>query len=329
MNDQNNSSPVAEPTAPPDPAVTPSTPNELPAPAQPELQAATSQPVPPATPTNPTSPNPATPPVPNGAPIPVQAPQGKRSLLWLWVTIGIVVLAGIVAGLVLFTSKQSADKVAQEYTAASTTYVTSVHDSVQNSDSIADAKTDLEKVMKDKPVLKQVFLSDLSSEYAKAKTLETSVDKKVNDFSTGISGLANLDAFITDNREQYSDITLAVSNVKAAQTRAATVAAMEKVLTIFETAQKTVSDTQFPAELSDTKKDLVGVYKAEILHWKAMITALEESNSAAYDKAYAQFQEASDKESISFVRINSYFYQIPTKQRDLLEKLQSSHDTSA
>ena len=325
MNDQNNQNPESGQT-PPQPVVTPPVADT---PSQPSIETPTSQPTPPLAPSVPTPVVSMVPPTATNVPPVASLQQGKRNLLWLWITIAIVVVAGIIAGVVLFTAKQSADKVAQDYTSASATYVKSVHDSVQNSDSIANAKTELEKSAKSKPVLKEVFLSELSGEYTKAKTLQTSVDKKVNDFSAGISELASIDAFITDNKEKYSDISSAVRVVKSAITKVSAIAAMEKVLTILEDAEKTTSETQFPTELAGTKKDIVAAYKAEVDSWKAMITALESDNSTAYGTAYDRFQLASDEESDGFVKVNRYYFDIPTKQRDLLKTLESSHDTTA
>lgn len=313
MNEQptKDTAPVSTPPPEPSPSLPPKS-DEL----SPESSA--------QTPTSSTPQNNDTSPATTDSPITIQAPSKGRKMKWPWIIAGVIAFLAIIGGIVVFSAKQSADSVAKEYTSASAAYVTSVHDAVEKSRTIAAAKENLDKAVNEKPVLKEVFLSSLSSDYQKAKTLQGSVDSKIKEFSAGISELASINAYVTDNKEKYTEVSLAISKARLASTKTATLTAMNNVLTTLQDAEKTTSDTAFPSDLADTKQDILEAYKLEVENWQKMITALENSDSAAYEAAYTQFKLAATKESTAFKAINKYYFSIASKQRELLKKLEAT-----
>ncbi|MGB4762784.1 MAG: hypothetical protein WBP12_05525 [Candidatus Saccharimonas sp.] len=320
MDNQNNPTPTPEPVVNPPMPTTTTTPSYQPITPQ---AATTPQPIPP----KPTEPTLSSPFAATGSSLPVQPSQKKGSLLWLWITLGVVTLLAIIAGIVLFMSKQAADTAAHEYTSATTAYVKKVYDSVDKSSSIAEAKEDLEEASSAKPVLKTAFLSDLSGDYSKAKTLGKTTEDKVREFSLGIAELASIDAYITDSKSKYADITSAVRAAYSATSRTSAVAGLEDALKLIEDVESTTKDTAFPSTLADTKKDLLEAYEAEIDSWKKMIAAAKNGDSTAYEAAYEKFHAAGDQEAEAFIAVYDYFYDISSKQDELLEKFDSFRKT--
>lgn len=332
MDSQNNLNSQPERVPAPDPLVPPAAP-ESPAPVVPDQQFATPVSDLPAAPSAPVTPmpvtvNPTVAPSPDVPPqptvtVPAQPVQKKQSLLWLWIMIGVLSFLTIVAGLVLFVSKQSADQAANEYAKAATAYVKAIHDKVEASGTASDAKKDLDESIKQKPELKAVFFSSLSNDYAKAITLQKTVEVNVNEFTIGITELAGLDAYIDQNQENYAKLSAAISATNTSSSKSATLKAMDDVLVILKSAEASTNDAQFPAELADAKKDLIAAYKAEVANWGLMVVAANNNDSAAYSAAFAKFQAAADKESATFDDINEFYYELSTKRQELLEKLDS------
>lgn len=332
MDSQNNFNSQPDRVPAPDPLVPPAAP-ESPASVVPEQQFNAPLPDQPAAPFAPVTPAPGTmdptatpapvmPPQPTVT-VPAQPVQKKQNLLWLWIMIGVLSFLTIVAGLVLFVSKQSADQAASDYTKAATAYVKTIHSKIEASGTASDAKNDLDESIKQKPELKAVFLSSLSNDYAKAITLQKTVEVNVNEFTIGITELAGLDAYIDQNQENYAKLSAAISATNTSSSKSATLKAMDDVLVILKSAEASTNDARFPSELADAKKDLVAAYKAEVTNWGLMVVAANNNDSAAYSAAFEKFQAAADKESATFDDINEFYYELSTKRQELLDKLDS------
>lgn len=331
MDNQNNLNPQPERVPTPDP-IEPQATSESSVPIAHEQQIPASEPVAPSVPVatslavadpvvTPTPTIPAQPTVSvSGQPV-----QKKQNLLWLWIMIGVLTFLTIVAGLVLFVSKQSADQAASDYTKAAAAYVKTVHDKVEASSTASDAKKDLEESLKQEPALKAVFLSSLSNDYAKANALQKTVEVNVKEFTIGITGLAGIDAYIDKNQENYMKLAAAINKTNSSPSIDVTIKAMDEALVILKSAEASTSDAQFPSELADTQKELVGVYKVQVTTWGTMIDAAKKSDSAAYRAAFDRFQTAADQETAIFDDINQFYYELSTKRQELLEKLDSFH----
>ncbi len=271
-------------------------------------------------------PTPAVSPLPNPVPssfVPIQTPHKKSNLLWLWITLGAVFVIVVIGAVVFFVSKQTADKVADDYTKSVSSYVDKIHTGAEVAANEADAKKAVDTEFSNKPTLKTTFLSNVSNKYSKAQELQKSVETNVSSFSGGIAELASVYAYVQHNEDNYKKITKAVNTVQSSSVDSIVVGAMEDVLGVLKDAQTSTEAVLLPTELTSAKKDLAAAYKGEVIQWSALLSARKAKNATAYNTAYTGFTNASRAESTALNKINSYYFELSTKRNDLLEKLDS------
>lgn len=121
----------------------------------------------------------------------------KRSLVWLWITLIVVIALVISAIVTALVSVNNANSVAKTYSSSLKVYLSDVADTVSGSSSSLDATIKEVDDIK-KPVLKSAFLSNLSTEYKEAQANTQKANSVVSEAKTEAELYNNLYTFYTD-----------------------------------------------------------------------------------------------------------------------------------
>ncbi len=259
----------------------------------------------------------------------VVQPSKKKSLLWLWLTLGasLLIVAGLLAG--FFVTKSAADTAAHAYTSSVTSYLDNVYDAAT---SAATNPSDVQKAIETikAPVLASTPLGSVSGDYTAAGKLQTEVTGKVDALVTKIKGYAQVHAFYTDYLGLYTDLrTLDTSG-------AAAIAAGSKSLVLvylnnfrdkLDEVKNLSTKVTVPSELRASVADLGRVFGEMHTNWSAMVSAFNSGNSAAYDAAYANYKKSNSELSDVQRPVTEYFDALSSKTHDSAKELQAYRNT--
>lgn len=108
------------------------------------------------------------------APVPMTTPPQKKSLLWLWITLGSIVVLAIATAVTFVVGIAGANTVAKEYTSNVKTYLDDVADAVAGTaSSPRDIQNDVKKI--DRPKLEDSLFAGMSNDYKEAEKTQKEV----------------------------------------------------------------------------------------------------------------------------------------------------------
>lgn len=303
----------------------------------PHQQPPVDQPMPPIMPT----PEPATPSVPvytqpvyaqpvtSVGPTPPLAPAKKKSLLWLWTALSIVVL--LIAALVVsyMTIKSSADTKARLYTTNVKIFLADTYDVAA---SPATDPAEVSKAVKAKiaPSLQETDFGNVSREYVAAQKLQTEVNAQVNTITNKIDEFANVYDLYKEYGELYTDLNSINSKASVAIT-SGNRSMVTMYLNEFETGLQAIVDlidsAEVPDELQSDVDGLEAVYVSMHEDWGDLISAFNDRDVAAYDAAFTAFTRSSNGLAAAQRPIASYYDDLSSKTTDAAKDLQSFTDS--
>ncbi len=253
----------------------------------------------------------------------VESPK-KKSLLWLWLTLGatLLIAAGLVAS--FFVAKSAADAAAGTYTSSVKSYLDDVYDVAT---SAATNPGDVQKAIEavKAPILATTPLEGVSSDYTSAKKLQTEVTGKVDTLVAKIKGYAQVYTFHTEYKALYSDLR----TLDATGASAVTVGSRPLVSVYLNSFRNKLEDVKdlstnatVPAELDADVADIGRVFGAMHTNWSAMVSAFDSANENAYDVAYTNYKKSNSELSKVEKPIVKYFDSLSSKIRDSAKELQ-------
>lgn len=258
----------------------------------------------------------------------VQIPK-KKNLLWLWLTLGAVLLivAGLLAG--FFVAKSAADTAASAYTSKVTSYLDNVYDAAT---SAATNPSDVLKTVEaiKAPVLASTPLGSVSSTYTAAEKLKTEATDQVATLTTKIKGYAQVHTFYTEYQGLYSDLqALDTAGAVAitAGSRPLTSVYLNSFRDKLAEVKKLSTDATVPSDISAAVTDLGRVFSEMHTNWSAMVSAFDSGNGSAYDAAYANYKKSNGKLSAAEHSINEYFDALSSKTHDSAKEFQAYRNT--
>jgi hypothetical protein len=247
----------------------------------------------------------------------------KKSMLWLWITIGVVFL--VVIGLVIgfFVSKSNADKAADDYTNSAKSYLADVYDATSGAATDpADIEKDIEGI--DKPELKEAFLSDVSDKYGEAKKLSGDVDSKVSDLQTKIKSYADFYTFYKKNEA----INRSIETISASATTSTEVAsALKQVSAKLNEFQKLVEDTTFPDELAGKKDALAKAAKVCATSWRGMVAAFDARDRNGYLSGFNDYKACVPPLTTASRPFNDFYDELSSKIKAAGKDVQDLQDS--
>jgi len=259
----------------------------------------------------------------------VVQPPKKKSLLWLWLTLGAVLLivAGLLAG--FFVAKSAADTAAHAYTSSVTGYLDNVYDAAT---SAATNPSDVQKAVEaiKAPVLASTPLGVVSGDYTAAGKLQTEVTGKVDALVTKIKGYAQVHAFYTDYLALYTDLqTLDTSGATAiaAGSKSLVSVYLNSFRDKLDEVKNLSTKATVPSDIRASVADLGRVFGEMHTNWSAMVSAFNSGNSTAYDAAYANYEKSNSELSGVQRPVNDYFDALSSKTRDSAKELQAYRNT--
>lgn len=258
----------------------------------------------------------------------VQLPK-KRSLLWLWLTLGasLLIVAGLLAG--FFVTKSAADTAAYAYTSSVTSYLDNVYDAAT---SAATNPSDVQKAIEaiKAPVLASTPLGRVSGNYTAAEKLKSDVTSHVDTLTTKIKGYAQVQVFYTDFQNLGSDLAT-ISKTIPADTAKDRVALTTTFMTRFGDKLKeleTLSTSAIvPTDIQADVAELGRVSGKRHTDWSAMISAYDSENSAAYKAAYDNYSKDTTELSSAERPVTDYFDALSSKTHDSAKELQAYRNT--
>lgn len=259
----------------------------------------------------------------------VVLPRKKKSLLWLWLTIGavLVVAGGLVAGLLVI--KSVADTAAHTYTTNVKSYLADI-DNVATSQATNSSNVKKAVAAIKVPVLAPTLLGGASSDYTAADKLQTEVTNNVNTFTTKVNGYAQVYSFYTGYTGLASDLHT-IDTKGAASTVAGSRPFVSSYLGNYRDKlgeiKKLINGATVPSDLSANVKEFGRVYGEMYTNWSAMASAFDSNNNAAYDAAYNKYVVSGAELSGVKFPITNYFNTLPVKIRDSAKELQTYSNT--
>ncbi|MBC7868972.1 hypothetical protein H7X69_02220 [Candidatus Saccharibacteria bacterium] len=253
----------------------------------------------------------------------VESPK-KKSLLWLWLTLGAILMiaAGLMAS--FFVAKNAADTTARTYTSSVKSYLDDVYDAAT---SAATNPSDVQKAIEvvKAPILATTPLQSVSSDYTAAEKLQTEVTGKVDTLVEKIKGYDQVHAFYADYKALYSDLRTLDSTGAAAITLASK-PLISVYLSSFRNKLEEVRDLStnatVPDELRTNIADIGRVFGEMHTSWSAMVSAFDSANENAYDVAYTNYKKSNSELSEVEQPIIKYVDTLSSKIRDSAKELQ-------
>lgn len=259
----------------------------------------------------------------------VVQPPKKKNLLWLWLTLGAVLL--IVAGLLasFFVAKSAADTAASAYTGQVTSYLDNVYDAAT---SPATNPSDVQKAVEaiKAPVLASIPLGSVSGSYTAAEKLKTDVTSHVDTLTTKIKGYAQVQAFYSDYLALYSDLRALDTTGSAALTvgsRPLFLAYLNSFRDKLNEVKTLTTNATVPSDLRASVADLGRVIGAMHTSWSATVSAFESGNQVASDAASVNYKKANSELSVAESPIADYFDALSSKTHNSAKELQAYRNT--
>lgn len=261
--------------------------------------------------------------------VPAPLPPKKRSLLWLWISLGalVLIIGGLVAGFLVV--KSAADSAAQTYTAQVKSYLDEVYDSAT---SAASDPNELKKAVGkiDAPVLEPAVLEMASSDYAAAKILKIDVATEVNALMDTLGRYATVYEFYTDYLKLSEELTtISDKGVDAAATGSRTLVAsylssfrdtLDEIVTLAD-------DSKLPNGLDKNTKIMSGVFSEMSTNWGQLVSAFNNNNRVAYSAAYNSYLISSAKVGAASSPLTTYYNNLSSKTRAAAGELRSYQST--
>lgn len=253
----------------------------------------------------------------------------KKSMVWLWTTIGaaLLIVLGLVAG--YFVVKGAADTAAQEYTASVKNYVDDIYDAAT---SPAVSPSDIVEEIEDikAPVLEPALLGELSDEYTSAETLQNQSNEKVDVLTKKMNEYARVDVFYTDYQKLYASLqALDAKGASAVATREKVLisAYLKEFLEKLEEIYNLVDSTSFSGTLGSDVEELGRVHRSMVSSWGGMSVAFDNGNSVAYDSAYDRYADVAEMLANAKQPVVVFFNDLSSKSRDTADELKAYRDT--
>lgn len=253
----------------------------------------------------------------------------KRNLLWLWITLGAVLLIviGLLAG--FFVVKSAADSAARTYTGQVKSYLDDVYDSAT---SAASNPGDIKKAVEaiDAPVLQPAVLNTVSSDYGAAIILKNDATMQVKALTDTLGRYATVHTFYTQYLKLSDQLTvISDKGVAAAATGSRTLVStyLSSFLDTLGDIVTLVDESKLPNGLDKDATEVGNVYSEMSTDWGALVAAFNSRSSTAYSTAYDSYQISSDKLGAAVSPITAYYNSLSSKTREAANELRSYRST--
>ena len=252
------------------------------------------------------------------APVAAFPATAKKSKLWLWILLSalVLIIGALTAG--YFVIKGAADSAAKNYTQKVKTYVADVYDAANTS---AENPADVVKAVKDvaAPTLESAFLSTLSSDYATAETLQTTVTSKVTGLKDQVGEYVNFYDLYQDLQDTEDKLT------KADTSNGLTY--LTEFYDTLGTYQDQLDNAVVPADIEDNVKTLSEKHKVLYEAWGDALAAYKASDSTAYKAAVKAYTDGLPAFKTALIKVQSYYDDLASKVKDAATTFQDYADT--
>ncbi len=253
----------------------------------------------------------------------------KKSFLWLWITIGVVVLLIVAAVITFLVAVSSADDTAKEYTSSAKTYLDDVYDAaIGTADSPADILADIKKVKA--PTLEDAFLGDFSDSYKEAKELRVSINKTVSDTTSSIDDIQKfkesveqIETYTTSIIKDESALVTSLRNGAESGFKSS----LDRMVATCDKLETTVSEIKKPGNTSSKIDELKTNTIAVCDSIDGIMTAFNQKNSAALITSLNTYSTKGSAYNTSHRAINTDAQNSGTLVKDAAKPIQKLSDS--
>lgn len=254
----------------------------------------------------------------------------KRSLLWLWITLGIVGLLISAAIITVVVSVSNANSAARTYNSSVKLYLEDVADTISGSAaSPSDVVDDVTSI--EQPELKEVFLSSLSNEHKESAEMSQEIAALVDATVADINTYADFYNFYDDFTQARQDLIeaeyVAVSVLQSASPSESRFGAeIDKMVDACSELSSLAQGLSAPEEakrvIDDAKADTETVcgYVGDIK------TAFGNRSSDGLLTALTNYATAGSEFETSYALVKTEYESIASNVKDLADPVQERAD---
>jgi len=261
---------------------------------------------------------------------PIQNPiSRKKSLLWLWIILGVVGVLIIAAAITLIVSISHAGSITKEYNAAAKTYLEDISDVVSGAGGSPD---DIVSKMKSvsRPKLALAFLGSLNSDYNKAGDTEKKVNSLVDGTSEKVKNYADFASTAKELKTEYYDIVSSDQSAGTAYSMNDLSAYSSAVSDILTTCDKTKSGLE-NIKTEEGTVDVAKAYTDATNNFcgaaSSLKTAIDQKDGNAFLKAVQDYSRYAGTFNTTANAIFTKAEDIAKDIKDLASPVQSLADT--
>jgi flagellar basal body-associated protein FliL len=257
------------------------------------------------------------------------APPKKKNFLWLWITIGVIVLLIAAAVITFFVAVSNADSTAKEYTNSAKTYLDDVYDAaIGTADSPADILTDIKKVKA--PTLEDAFLGDFSDSYKEAKELRVSINKTVSATTSSIDDIQKfkesveqIETYTTSIIKDESALVTALRNGSESGFKTA----LDSMVATCDKLETTVSEMKKPGDMTAKIDELKTNTVAVCSSIDGIMTAFNQKDTAALRTSLTTYSTKGSAYNTSHRSVNTDAQNTGTLVKDAAKPIQKLSDS--